>query len=184
MKLLWHYTVDRHLVDILQSGYVDIARLHLAPSEKPVAWFSANQFWERTVRKSIVKFSGEPSPAWGLEEMFSHGIHGVRIGVLPDAAPLNWTALRIQANIPAKMARQLLQVAEKWGANPWDWHGSLAPVPREQWQATEIWNGNEWTPFAYDNEREELYTKLRTDDPLAPIVERVCAGNAQKRENQ
>ncbi len=174
MKLLWHYTVDVHIPDILRCGYVDVARLYLAPGEKPVAWFSANQFWERTVRKLVCKTLGEASPPWGLEEMFSHGVHGVRIGVLPEAAPLGWTALRAQANIPSKMVRTLLRVAQQWGANPWDWYGSLTPVPAEQWQATEMWNGDEWTPFTYDNTRQELRIKeLRTDDRLARAGTRI-----------
>lgn len=169
MKLVWHYTVDKHISEIVQCGYIDVARIGVAPPEKPVAWFSSNQFWERTVRKSVLHY-GQASPPWGLEEMFAYGLHGCRIGVLLEAPLLNWTALRIQANIPGKMARNLLRVAEKWGADPWEWYGSLAPVPALQWRATEIWNGSEWTPFTYDNERQEMrIEKLATDDRLAQV---------------
>jgi hypothetical protein len=176
MKLLWHYTVDKHVNDILRCGYIDVTQLHVYPPEKPMAWFSNDQQWERTVRKSIVTFGGELSPPWGLRQMWQHGVHGFRIGVLPESAPLNWTAARIQGTIPGKVVRRLLEVADKWGANPWDWYASLVPVHRHEWQAMEVWNGSEWTPFIYDKDRQEMTMKLRRDDRLAtaPNVRQVC----------
>src|SRR5258706_7697194 len=121
MKLLWHYTVNRHIVDILKSGYVDVARTNVYEPEKPVAWFSSAQFWDLTVRRSVmVRDDDGPSPPWTLLEMYAYGIHACRIGVLPESAPLNWTALRIQANIQPKTVRHLLKVANEWGANPWE----------------------------------------------------------------
>jgi hypothetical protein len=67
MKLLWHYTHNLSMDGILKSGCVDVAPIGVTDSEKPVAWFSADQWWERTVRKTpnlwgMEAFLPEPAP--------------------------------------------------------------------------------------------------------------------------
>lgn len=63
-----------------------------------------------------------------------------RIGVLPGAAPLNWTAIRKQSGMSAQIANRLAAAAKDWGANPFDWYGSFSPVLESQWQAVETFN--------------------------------------------
>ena len=143
MKLIWHYTHGQNFPDILKSGYVDIERLYVPSTEKAVAWFSSDQFWENTVRKGGTRFSG----GYGMREMVAQGLSLYRIGVLPEAVPLNWTAIRMQSGMSAKMARGMIEVAKKWGANPLDWYGSFAPVPASQWQTVESFDGTKWIPY-------------------------------------
>ena len=158
MKLIWHYTAVHRIADILRCGYVDVARLHVVPPEKPLAWFSADQDWERTVRKL--------APLGSMQEMLRVGIKLYRIGVLPEAAPLNWTAIRKQSGMSGKTVHLLLQNAKRWGANPWDWYGSFSPVPESQWQAVEIFkNGWEKVTVA---ETQKSETWRRADGNVGP----------------
>ena len=135
MKLLWHYTAEHRIGDILRCGYVDVARLHILPPERAIAWFSTDQYWERTVRKA--------EPYGSMEEMLRAEVKLYRIGVLPEAAPLNWTAIRKQSGMSAQIANRLAAAARKWGANPLDWYGSFSPVLESQWQAIEVFK-NGW----------------------------------------
>jgi hypothetical protein len=100
MKLLWHYT-GPCIGDIFRSGYVDVARLRVVPPEKTVAWFSADQFWERTVIKTV--------PFMSMQEMLRAAIKLDRISGLPEAAPLNWTAIRKPSGLSSR-------TANVWGA--------------------------------------------------------------------
>ncbi len=136
MKLLWHYTWDYRIGDILRSGYVDVARLGVSPNEKAIAWFSSNAIWENTVRKT--------RDVIGMEEMLARGIRLYRVGVLPAAAPLKWSAIRAQSGMSSKAANGLAALAAKWGASPWEWYGSFSPVPRSEWQAVEMFGENGW----------------------------------------
>ena len=131
--MLWHYTKAIHLPKIISSGYIDVKSLKIPTGEKPVAWFSRHPFWEPTV-----------SFPWGMDGFIARGIVPCRVSVLPDAAPLNWTALRIQANISGHSAKYLLRVAKDCGANPLDWYGSLVPVPESQWQTIELFTETGW----------------------------------------
>jgi hypothetical protein len=151
MKLVWHYTTEHAIADILRCGYVDVARLFVIPPEKAVAWFSADQYFERTVRKL--------APSYGsMQEMLRKGIKLYRIGVLPEAAPLNWTAIRKQSGMSGKTARLLVENSKLWGASPWDWYGSFSPVLESQWQAVETFN-NGW-----EKSPEQRYGKSGLDD--------------------
>jgi hypothetical protein len=139
MKLLWHYTVDHNVGGIFRCGYVDVARILVVPPEKPVAWFSADQYWERTVVKAF--------PNGSMQGMLRAGISLYRIGVLPEAAPLNWTAIRKLSGMTASTAKLLLRNAKELGANPWHWYGSFSPVLESQWQVVETFKDG-WTEVA------------------------------------
>src|SRR6266851_102758 len=143
MSLVWHYTALIRFPAIYASRFVDVSRRGFSPPQLPVAWFSADQYWERTVRFRWKKSVGE-NP-WNLREMYVNGLFAARIGVAPSSAPLNWTAIRIQAHISTKTARQLVQVADECGADPRDWFGSRTPVPRREWQSIQSFNGTEWS---------------------------------------
>ena len=149
MKLIWHYTTEHAIANILRCGYVDVARLFVVPPEKAVAWFSADQFWERTVRKL--------APPYGsMQDMLRKGIKLYRIGVLPEAAPLNWTAIRKQSGMSGKTGRRLVDNAKRWGSNPWDWYGSFSPVLESKWQAVETFKNGWQKTTATEIQKSEL----------------------------
>jgi len=50
---LWHYTFLPHLETILRGGLIRPATALVKPPERPIGWFSRNQFWERTVTKEM-----------------------------------------------------------------------------------------------------------------------------------
>jgi hypothetical protein len=144
MKLFWHYTGGPHMQSILRCGCVDVASSYVAPPEKPVAWFSADQYWERTVRKIVPEIGMKDI---GMQEMLRAGIKLYRIGVSPEAVPLNWTAIRKQSGMPTQMANHLVAAAKDLGANPFDWRGSFLPVAESQWRAIEVFHDG-WRDYS------------------------------------
>jgi hypothetical protein len=151
--LAWHYTVGRRAQDgrggffeILASGYVDVSP---EVPEAPIAWFSVDQYWERTVMRGYAIQNKETGEVVHMKHdptnMFAFGIKPYRIGVALEAVPLNWTSLR--KAMSGKSARLLTLRAADWGANPWDWRGSFSPVPQSEWQALQKFTGNEWEAF-------------------------------------
>jgi hypothetical protein len=50
-KQFWHYTVGKHLPQILESKVIKLATEGIRLPEKPAAWFSTNSLWEPTCRK-------------------------------------------------------------------------------------------------------------------------------------
>ena len=83
-----------------------------------------------------------------------------RIGVLPEAAPLNWTAIRKQSGMSSQIANRLAAAARKWGANPLDWYGSFSPVLESQWQAIEIFK-NGWEKLTITKRQEKHHSTPR-----------------------
>ena len=88
-NILWRYTFLPHLESILRDGLIRPATALVEPPERPIVWFSKNQFWERTVTKSM-KFSDGRSIELDFKGMVKHGVFPVRIGVLPETAPYDW----------------------------------------------------------------------------------------------
>lgn len=143
-QLLWHYTTDRHLTEILRDGCLKPSTAHIAPHEKPITWFSTEQFWEPTV----VKGWKQPDGAvvlLGMLGLLEHGVILVRIGVLPNAAPYTWPELRRLSGMPPKAAQGLLKVAKRWGAKAARWRGTFGPVPSSSWCAVQYFQDAGWS---------------------------------------
>jgi hypothetical protein len=143
-SLLWHYTIIPRFLKILKCSYIDVSTKGVVAPQLPVVWFSADQWWERTVMFHI-----EDGPVLDLRQMFLKQIFAIRVGVLRKSAPITWPDLRWRAWIGEESANHLLNVAAKMGASPSDWYGSLTPVPRSEWQAVEAFNGEQWIPTAF-----------------------------------
>jgi hypothetical protein len=143
MTLLWHYTHGEAFMEILSLGYIDVARIGTEPDERSVAWFSSDQFWERTVRKAL---PSAPKQPFGMEGMLRNGMNLFRIGVAKDTVPLNWTAIRRQSGMSSKTANAIVRVARDWGANPYDWYGSFEPVRKDMWITMELFYQGRWNP--------------------------------------
>ena len=113
------------------------------PPERPIVWFSKNQFWERTVTKSM-KFSDGRSIELDFKGMVKHGVFPVRIGVLPETAPYDWLALRTISHMKPEMADGLVRVAEEVRAGPRDWRGTFSPVANAAWVELEVYRNDVW----------------------------------------
>jgi hypothetical protein len=141
--ILWHYTFLPHLESILRDGLIKPATALVEPPERPIVWFSRNQFWERTVTKGMKLANGRLLEL-DFNAMVAHGMFPVRIGVLPETAPYDWLALRTISHMKPEMADGLVRVAQEVGADPRDWYGTFKPVAMEEWVDLQVFKSDVW----------------------------------------
>lgn len=145
--IAWHYTHGRHISNILGAGVIKPADIGIVHGEKPVVWFSLNQFWEETVVKGWLPHGGGPQRdlrMGGLHETF--GIY--RIGVSLETASLTWDDIKRLSGMPQQVISGLQRVARKWGARPNEWRGTFEPVTRDKWVAVEVFDDSRWVTFS------------------------------------
>jgi hypothetical protein len=142
-QLRWHYTVRQRLDGLLRDGVLPPATAGLPAGERPAVWFSSNQQWEETANQAWQRPDGTINP--GNKEA-THLLGGglARIGVLPETAPHDWKAFKALSGIKAAKARGMYDAAIGVGARPGEWFVSFEPVPRSQWVAVEVWDGERW----------------------------------------
>jgi hypothetical protein len=139
-NIYWHYTTLERFAEIMESGVILPATAYVGKNEKPVAWFSANQFWEQTANKSILLYG----QIRGLtrKEMFHLGV--ARIGVSIETAPYDWEGFKKLSGISNRVSKGLVAAAKNAKSNPKDWRVSFEPVIRDKWLRIEVWQSGKW----------------------------------------
>jgi hypothetical protein len=124
--LAWHYTPGVHFSSIMRDGFIRGATAHVPENEKPVVWFSLDQFFEPTSKKlfqhddgTLRKLSMEETHA-AYEGLFRFGV--------PPKHLLSGDNLRRRANIQRESWNALVKSALRDGASPNLWYGSLDAV--------------------------------------------------------
>lgn len=164
-NLVWHYTYDA-FKDILTSGVLLPPRLvphlyygrgnELLAREKAVVadskilLFSGNQVWEPTSYRYLERPDGSVLELHRLEDYAEVGLLVYRIGV-PRGILKPWSILIRQARVPARMAQALANSARRLGSDPYDWYGSLIPVPRQQWASVQILTADGWQDYCVES---------------------------------
>jgi hypothetical protein len=141
---LWHYTFLSHLETILRERLIRPATALVEPPERPIVWFSRNQFGEKTVTKEM-KFPDGRSIELDFDAMIAHGVFPVRIGVMPKTAPHDWPSLRTISRMTPGMADGLVRVAQENAADIRDWRGTFNPVAIEDWVDLQVHKNGAWT---------------------------------------
>lgn len=138
--MVWHYTLGVYIYQIVESGEI---RLSNNTKDRPIVWFSSNPDWEETARRNF-NTNGVRIPLDRQEtEKYGHGLY--RIGVYPDRADLKpWLRLKSMARLSPRSVELLVSSAESVGANPYDWWGSVSPVPKRYWESIERFENGEW----------------------------------------
>lgn len=141
--MIWHYTVVERLQKILQDGELRPSAQGLPAKEQPALWFSSNPQWDPTVNRLWQDIDGR---VMRLNKDQTHVLGGglARIGVTPDAAPLDWKAFKQVSGISTARAKRIYEEAIHIGARPGEWFASLEPVGRDKWLAVEVWDGEKW----------------------------------------
>lgn len=134
--LAWHYTTGSAFVNIAESSLLLPSTINVSPPEKPILWFSMNQFWEKTANKMW----GFPDGSVQVLDMEGTRLKGrglFRFGVRARTT-IPWPLLAKKARINKEIARGLEKAGIKQGARPQEWRGSLVPILMEDCVAIEI----------------------------------------------
>ena len=146
--LCWHYTTGEKLLLIAESGELRPGKAYVPEHEKPILWFSLNQYWDNTVNKGLLKPDGSILQL-DMRGTFEGGGGLARIGVSEDTARYGWKALRHISNMDSYMAKHLVKRALEVGTNPREWRGTFDAVPYKKWKAVERFDGNGmWVPMS------------------------------------
>jgi len=139
--LLWHYTHGANIIALVKSGVIlsDVENV-LPEDEKGPVWFSKNQEWEQTVKKTAI---WKPDfPLMTFTELVKE-LGAYRIGVKPSTAPISYRELVKLRPSTAGLAK----LGKEYGGNPRDWFVSLEPVPREKWVAVQVCKNFRWVGY-------------------------------------
>jgi hypothetical protein len=145
---LWHYTTGKNFISILRDRYIMPATAGVPRGEKPIVWFSANEYWEPTASKMLRAPDGSlKNLTMGETGMYGKGL--VRIGVDRTTAPHGWDRLRKLSGMSRQISQGLLQAAARNGAKPQEWFGTFDPVPEELWIAVHYYKIDRWVPLPW-----------------------------------
>ena len=144
---VWHYTILDRAKRILLDGKIKAATAGVPTREIPVVWFSAQQVWEPTANKMVVRkhaLEFETKITLTTRQMFD-GVAGplVRFGIDSDTL-LPWAILKRKAKISRKEQTRLIKKAKLVGSDPMLWYGHLYNLVL--WDTIEGWVEGKWYP--------------------------------------
>ena len=150
--IIWHYTVGpERLNGILNDGYIAPATKYVPKNERPIFWFTTEQFWEPTVTKGL--YQNGKIINLGMDDLLRRGELLSRIGIDANDAPYRWSELRVSSGMSVEVATGLARSARRLGGNPSRWRGTFEPVLSSKWRTIEFFNGQDWVTFEAAIER-------------------------------
>jgi hypothetical protein len=151
-RTVWHYTYD-HIVDILESGVLLPPRMtphfnHLNSSlrqfgggfqaDSKLLLFSQREDWEPASYRGL-SLGGRIIDLHKLEDYEAYGKRVYRIGVSRDLLH-PWMRLKRLCGMPSAMGKALEMTVRELGGNPFDWWGTMRPIPQDKWRSVEVYN--------------------------------------------
>jgi len=161
-SVVWHYTYENNIEAILKSGallppcqVLSAARRGMTEedfaahmqdkgcaADAKLLLFSARQDWEPASFRGFMSSTGEVTDLHQIEDYAKHGFRMFRIGVKRDKLK-PWQKLKSLVNMPRDMVQSLEGIAFNIGANPYDWWGTVLPVPCSEWvDVQEFYHGS------------------------------------------
>jgi hypothetical protein len=143
MSLIYHYTTESKLAQIIASGELRVSEWERQNNVKPPAlWLTINVEWEPTATKMIKTPFGLKNPS---KEDF-HKISPLIRFVVPFRKEelCTWGKYRYISNTPLDMYLAMEKVGVDKGANPAEWYASFKNIPLKDVISCERWNGQKW----------------------------------------
>ena len=125
--IAWHYTTGQKFKLIIDSGFLMPTSIGVKPPEKPILWFSLNQYWENTANKAWQHSSGEIERL-SMPDTFKVGGGLVRFGISPKELHLG-EQLRRKARMSSSIWRLLCNEGLRQKAKTSEWCGTIASLP-------------------------------------------------------
>jgi hypothetical protein len=101
--------------------------------------FSQREDWEPASYRGVMDIDGNVFDLPKLEDYEAHQIGVFRIGVSRSLLH-PWIRLKEISKMSVGMAAGLEKIARDIGSNPFDWWGTMRPVPQDKWRAVEVYN--------------------------------------------
>jgi len=155
-QLAWHYTTGDHFKEIVESGLLMTTSAGCPDNERPIVWFSMNQWFEPTATKMVFENSRPRSLTMQETKTFFNGL--VRFGY-PPLKLIPWHDLPKLAGITRHVKRGLEKAGRLQGATPHHWMGSFQAISvddlvievmndQNQWQRVQDVLDEEWKQAA------------------------------------
>lgn len=144
--MIWHYTYDDNFNSIENDGSIKPATRYIPIWERPIVWFSTEQFWEPTVTKARIRPDGTKQD-FSMDGMLELGILLIRIGIDEADAPHRWAELKLLSGMSPVTACGLARRAKQLGGNPSRWRGTFEAVGAEKWKSVEYFDRLAWAPL-------------------------------------
>jgi hypothetical protein len=100
--------------------------------------FSQRADWEPASFRGLV-VGGTLIDLQKLEDYEAYGMRVYRVGVSRGLLH-PWMRLKRLCGMPPRMARGLEKIAREIGSNPFDWWGTMRPIPQDKWRSVEVYN--------------------------------------------
>jgi hypothetical protein len=131
---LYHYTVGRALLGIVDDGEIGVAAL--PGTDAPVVWLSTRASFEPSVVASVIEDGRRRELS--VDELAERGQGLFRIEVDPAVEPMPWREYVAWAEVPDEAVSHLERIARERGADPDDWYCCATAVPRSRWKGLEL----------------------------------------------
>jgi hypothetical protein len=144
--LVWHYTLGIYVHRIIADGQIKLST-GSDGKHRPITWFSQNQEYEYSTLRNLTE-NGVRRPLDKNEtEERGNGLY--RIGVSQIETELKpWMRLRRIARLSKRSIYLLETKGRDVGANPFEWWGTLLPVPSKYWKQIEHFKNGSWEEMA------------------------------------
>jgi hypothetical protein len=152
--IAWHYTTGQNFVKIVESNFLMPATTGVGYPEKPILWFSLDQYWEPTASKAV--FKNGKIETLTMEETLKLGSGLVRFG-MPVKKLHQWDKLKKKARINPVIAQGLEASGFKQGANPRRWYGVTKPLSISECSIIEVMDvdSKEWVTVRFNGVSQE-----------------------------
>lgn len=124
---LFHYTLGNKVASIFESGVIRTSPRQPRFPEKPIAWLSANDEYEKTALKMGITGGGE-SRMLSIDEMALNGQGIFRFVFDTEEVKqeiLHWPLLKVRSKAKPKINKRLLERAKSVNVDPMQWYGTL-----------------------------------------------------------
>jgi hypothetical protein len=125
-RYAWHYTTGEKFELIVSSGVLMPSSSGIWLGERPINWFSTNQYWELTANKALHQENGDER-LLSMRETFLEASGLVRFGIEARKLTL-WPTVGRKAGMRQEIIDGLEVYGRRVGANPSEWCGTKRTI--------------------------------------------------------
>lgn len=143
MELIYHYTTEQHLREILEVGELIVSEWERKNKVKPPSlWLSLNPLWENTATKMISE-NGNKRQLTKEEQHKEFGLIRFVLEFKKETL-CSWAKYKHKSNTPLNVYEQMESIGIAQGAKPKEWFASFRNIQIVDCISCQKWDGKEW----------------------------------------